>query len=123
VLGILCASMGLGCDAVPDLYVVDASADAGVTEASGEESTALDAGDSGDGGAGDAGPEACVGLSCPACPPNPGECCSNGVPCVGANCGVDCSGGCASCIAGEMCCSKQGGPAVCRELDGGKCPP
>ena len=122
LMGSLCASLAAGCDAVPDLYVVDASVDTGATEAGGEDGVAVDAADSGD-GAGDATTEACVGLSCPACPPNPGQCCSNGVPCVGSNCGVDCAGGCASCVAGEMCCSKQGGPAVCRGLDGGKCPP
>jgi hypothetical protein len=127
LLGILCASLAPGCDPVPDLYVVDSSADAGATEAGGDDGAAVDAADAGDGavegGAGDAAPEACVGLSCPECPPNPGACCSNGVPCVGLNCGVDCAAGCASCVAGEMCCSKQGGPAMCRELDGGKCPP
>jgi len=122
-LVMLGASLGCGCDPIPALYVVDASVDAGAAEAS----TAVDAADAGpdaaEGGTGDAGAEACVGVSCPACPPNPGECCSSGIPCVGDNCAADCDAGCGSCGLGEMCCSKQGGQPVCRDVDGGKCPP
>ena len=113
---------------MPDLYVVDGSlvVDTSV-EAGPAEASALDAGDTGpdavDGGGDDGGPEACVGVSCPACAPNPGQCCSNGIPCLGANCASACDAGCAACLPGEMCCSKQGGQPLCRSLDGGKCPP
>ena len=111
-LAILGASLLWGCDPVPDLYVVDASVDA------------ADAGpDAAEGGAQDAGEEACVGVSCPACAPNPGQCCPSGIPCLGTGCAADCDAGCAACDPGEMCCSKQGGQPVCRSIDGGKCPP
>jgi hypothetical protein len=114
----VCALLGSGCDAVPDLYVVDASID--VAEA-GLDAADAEAGDASLETGADAGPEACTSVSCPACPPNPGMCCASGIPCLGDNCAADCDGGCSSC-AGELCCSKQGGQPVCRG-DGGKCPP
>jgi hypothetical protein len=115
----LCSALPLGCDPVPDLYVVDASVDAG-SEADAAQDISAEIGPA---DAQDTGPEACVGLSCPSCPPNPGTCCADGVPCVGNDCAVDCAGACSACTSGEMCCSKQGGQPVCRSLDGGKCPP
>jgi hypothetical protein len=117
-----CAWFVVGCDAVPDLYVLDASLDASEAEAN----AALDAADAGQDAAGDAQdaePEACLGVSCPACPPNPGTCCANGVACLGSNCETDCTAGCLECSSSETCCSKQGGQPVCRNADGGKCPP
>ncbi len=128
-LAIPCAALLWGCDPVPDLYVVDASIEAGPADAGqADASGGFDAGDSpegaADGGVEDAGPEAaCVSISCPACPPNPGQCCSSGIPCLGANCAADCDAGCAGCNPGEMCCSKQGGQPLCRSVDSGKCPP
>jgi hypothetical protein len=114
---VLCASLAAGCDAVPDLFVVDASVDAAEV---GLDATS-DTSDAEPADAGDAAPEACTSVSCPACPPNPGMCCASGIPCLGDNCPADCDAGCSSC-AGELCCSKQGGQPVCRG-DGGKCPP
>jgi hypothetical protein len=111
-----------GCDAVPDLYVVDATVDTSMGTDAGESSdggdAALDAGDAGDAEQ-ETGP--CVGLSCPACAPNPGMCCDSGIPCVGTDCAASC-GACSTCAPGQMCCSKQGGPPLCRDIDGGKCP-
>ena len=124
-LAILGASLAWGCDPVPDLYVVHASVDAGSGLA--DAIAVVDAGDGGEdaaeGAAGDAGPEGCSGVSCPGCAPNPGECCSSGIPCVGVNCATDCDGGCSACGSGEMCCSKQVGQQICRGVDAGKCPP
>jgi hypothetical protein len=125
-LTVLCSALGaalaLRCDPVPDLYVVSASVDAGGADTN----TGFDAGDASpdaaESGAPDAGPDECMGLSCPACPPNPGECCPSGIPCVGDNCSADCDAGCAGCGPGEMCCSKQGGQPLCRNIEGGKCP-
>jgi hypothetical protein len=114
-LAMLCASLASGCDAVPDLYVVDASVDAGAAETD----AGSDAADAAQETGTDA--EACASVSCPACPPNPGMCCASGIPCLGDDCAADCEGGCSSCV-GELCCSKQGGQPVCRG-DGGKCPP
>jgi hypothetical protein len=121
---VLSASLLWGCDPVPDLYVVDGSVDTGSADAT----AAFDAADSGqdaaEGGAQDAAAEeACVGVSCPACAPNPGQCCPSGIPCLGNSCATDCDAGCAACDPGEMCCSKQGGQPVCRSIDAGKCPP
>jgi hypothetical protein len=108
-----------GCDAVPDLYAVGA---ADATSASDGEGDGADvAADVAADAAADAPAEACTGVSCPACPPNPGECCSNGVACLGNNCAADCSA-CSACAPG-ICCSKQGGSPVCRAADAGKCPP
>jgi hypothetical protein len=119
-----CAWFAIGCDAVPDLFVTDASLDGSEAEAN----AAFDAGDAGQDAAGDAqdaGPEACPGVSCPGCAPNPGMCCASGVACLGSNCATDCTGGCLACTPSETCCSKQGGQPVCRNADGGggKCPP
>jgi hypothetical protein len=115
-----CAWFVAGCDAVPDLFVTDASLDSNEAEAN----PAFDAGDAGQDAAQDAGPDTCLSVSCPACPPNPGMCCAgSGIPCLGSNCEVDCTGGCLACTPGETCCSKQGGQPICRNADGGKCPP
>jgi hypothetical protein len=111
-LAVLGSPLALGCDAVPDLYVV---VDASVGDGSSGDEGAFESGD-----AGDAGSEACTGVSCPDCPPNPGMCCNATTPCEGANCAVDCAGGCSSCT-GQLCCSKQGGPPMCRG-DASKCP-
>ena len=117
-------TLTLGCNAVPDLYVIapDATANSDAADAS-FASDAMDAGD-GNGGAdavGDAAVEGCTGVSCPACPPNPGTCCEGGVACIGDNCANDCAA-CEACAPG-VCCSKQGGAPVCRAADAGKCPP
>ena len=112
-LVVLCASLALGCDAVPGLYVIDASTDGVASSA--------DAGADGAEESLEAAPPVCTGVSCPSCPPNPGACCASGVACLGSNCDVDCAAGCLAC-AGQVCCSKQGGQPVCRG-DGGKCPP
>ncbi len=117
VMVILCASLASGCDAVPDLFVIDGSVDA--SEAGLD--AGFDAPDAEQETGADVGPEACTSLSCPACPPNPGMCCASGIPCLGDNCPADCDAGCSSC-AGALCCSKKGGQPVCR-ADGGTCPP
>ena len=114
-MALLCGWLVGACDAVPDLYVVDASVD-DVAEAGTEAATGM--GDAGQ----DTGPEACVAVSCPDCPPNPGTCCLGGVACMGNNCATDCTA-CSACAPGDVCCSKQGGPPLCRNADAGKCPP
>jgi hypothetical protein len=105
--------LGAGCDPVPVLYVVDASTDAGAAEVG----SSVDAGGSGEDSA------SSCGVRCPACPPNPGQCCPSGIPCLGDSCALDCDAGCSACNAGEVCCSKPMGQPVCRSLDSGKCPP
>ncbi len=118
------ACLALGCDPIPDLYVIDASPDAASAD---DADVAHDAGNAGDAGtagdagdAGDAYAAACQGVSCPDCPPNPGACCANDVPCYGDNCVAECPS-CAMCPGG-FCCAKQGGMPVCHGNDAGKCP-
>jgi hypothetical protein len=124
------ALVATGCDAVPDLHLVDASVAAGDA---GADAVA----DVGQGGAdaladtdtdtdGDTAADGCSGIRCPDCPPNPGQCCADGVPCAGNNCAGDCVSRCSACAEAGLCCSKQGAAApVCRALDAldaGKCP-
>jgi hypothetical protein len=66
-LAILCASLASGCDAIPSLYVIDASADVGAPGQDAADATQ------------ETGP-ACTAISCPSCPPFPGTCCTGGIP-------------------------------------------
>jgi hypothetical protein len=115
VLGVL-----FGCDPVPNLYVIPDDAAVAPNDA-GNPGNPADGGADAD-AASDVAAEGCDGVSCPACPPNPGMCCPSGVACLGDNCAVDCASACSACAPG-ICCSKQGGSPVCRSADAGQCPP
>ena len=116
---VVMACLAFGCDAVPDLYVVDASVEVGEAGTDAPPSAA-DA-DAANDAVEEDGPT-CTGatVSCPGCPPNPGACCANDVPCFGTNCSADCAM-CATCAG--FCCAKGGGPPTCHVKDSGKCPP
>jgi hypothetical protein len=130
VLLALGGALALACDAVPDLYVADASIDAttgavdgGTDDGPGAIDAGLDAGvDAGSDAGPEAEPDACGPVSCPSCAPPGGQCCAGDIPCFGNNCTKDCAA-CSGCPAGDICCSKPGNAKPgCRAADAGACP-